>query len=349
MVHYSNTMVTAQKLIYITHTSTTGIRREIKGDSVRFIDEKGAVIKDAETIERFSSIYIPPAWENVWISPLANSHIQAIGYDQKGRKQYVYHPKWIEQSQEHKFEKVLSFAEKLPKLRKTVREHMELRGLPREKVLATIVWLLQHTFIRIGNKEYAEKYNSYGLTTLRNKHVDLNSKTVTFSFRGKKGVHHEVDVENQRVVKTIQKCIELPGYELFQYLDEDKKRKKIDSADVNEYLHEITREEITAKDFRTWGGTMLGALSLYELGDFDTKQIMKKNISKAVKNVSVHLRNTTTVCRKYYIHPKIVTSYQKQILIPYFEAYYRKGMSPVHVPRRGLTKEENALYQLLSL
>ena len=335
-------------LTYISDSGIPGIRREQKGESFRFLDDKGKEIQNRAELDRLSQIYIPPAWEDVWISPVENSHIQAIGYDQKGRKQYVYHPRWIEQSQQHKFEKILSFAERLPKLRRTVRSHMELRGLPREKVLATIVWLLQHTFIRIGNKEYAEKYKSYGLTTLRNKHVDVHTKRVTFSFRGKKGVHHEVDIDNPKVVKTIQKCIELPGYELFQYLDEDKQRRKVDSADVNEYLHFVTGDEITAKDFRTWGGTMIGALSLYEMGHFETQKVMKKNISQAVKTVSSHLRNTTTVCRKYYIHPRILTSYEEKLLVPHFDTHFQSGYIHEQTHRRGLTKEENALVHLLA-
>ncbi len=327
------------RLRYITDRSTKGYSRIITGDKTTFIDPSGKPVTEQILIDRLEKVYIPPAWKNVWISPDEKGHIQAVGYDEKGRKQYVYHTDWLAMCQEHKFNKVLFFGENLPRIRRRVKQDMELRGLPKEKVVATVVWLLQNTFIRIGNKEYAKTNQSYGLTTLRMKHVDLHKDSVTFSFKGKSGVMHEVDIEDPRVVKTIRKCVELPGYELFQYVSEDKQRKRIDSGDVNEYLHEITGEEFTAKDFRTWGGTMVAALTLDTLGIFDTPKAMQKNIRTAVKTVSEHLRNTATVCKKYYIHPTVISSYENQELVDHF--------ATTDTRKHGLTTSETALITLL--
>ena len=290
-------------------------------------------------VDRINLLRIPPAWQNVWICPNDRGHIQAIGYDEKGRKQYIYHPEWIEMMQENKFSKVIFFGERLPKIRRKVNEDLALQGLPKERVLATLVWLLQHTFIRIGNEEYAKENQSYGLTTLREKHIEMHTDSATLNFKGKSGVMHEVDISNPRVLKTIRKCVELPGYELFHYINEDGKKTAIDSGDVNDYLKFITDDDFTAKDFRTWGGTVLAASTLYSLGAFDNEKVMQKNERTAVKNVAQHLRNTISVCRKYYIHPQVITSYENSQLVPHFSTFEKR--------KDGLSREEYAVITLL--
>lgn len=327
------------ELRYISDKKVKGFSRVKKGDGFGFLDTKGAPITDNVMVDRLTKIYIPPAWKNVWISPFANGHIQAVGYDEKGRKQYVYHEGWITMMQQNKFEKVIYFGEHLPDIRRQIKKDMELPGLPKERVLGTLVWLLQNTFIRVGNQEYAKENQSYGLTTLRTKHVDLHRDSATLSFKGKSGVMHEVDIDNPKVLKTIRKCVELPGYELFQYISENGEKKHIDSSDVNEYLHEITKEDITAKDFRTWGGSMLAAVTLLDLGMFDTQKTMAKNVRTAVKKVSEHLRNTTSVCKKYYIHPTVINSYEQEKLLRHFQECTDK--------RPLLSSNECALISLL--
>lgn len=326
---------------YLAETAP-GITRKGDKDHFVYLTAEGNHVKDETTLERVDKLRIPPAWTSVWISPSPNTHLQATGFDQKGRKQYIYHPEWIRLTQEHKFDKVEIFGEKLPLIRETVKKDLSLPGLSQRKVIATVVWLLEHTFIRIGNSEYAKENNSFGLTTLRNKHVTLDKNSVTFSFKGKSGIEHELSIAHPTVVKTIRTCIELPGYELFQYLDEEKKRRCVDASEVNDYLQEITDEAITAKDFRTWGGTMLSAKDLYELGDATTKKDLKKNISQAVKQVAKKLGNTPTVSRNYYIHPTVITTYQDHILIPHLDEYRNKRKENDH-----LKPTEYAVLELL--
>lgn len=327
------------KLRYVSDKKHKGFSRELRGKHYSYFDPKGEQIKDSVMVDRINGLRIPPAWQNVWISANDRGHIQAIGYDEKGRKQYIYHPEWIEMMQQNKFNKVIYFGERLPRIRRHVNEDLALPGLPKERVLATLVWMLQHTFIRIGNEEYAKENQSFGLTTLRNKHVEMHESTVSLNFKGKSGVMHEIDITNPRIVKTIRKCVELPGYELFHYLDENGKKSTIDSEDVNQYLKHITDEDFTAKDFRTWGGTVLAASTLNTLGNYDTQKLMVKNIRAAVKNVSQHLRNTIAVCRKYYIHPTVIQSYEEQELVPFFQSFEGK--------KSGLTPQEFALINLL--
>lgn len=311
---------------YIGET-TKGITRE--GDKDHFIFKKadGERVKDKVTLDRIDGLRIPPAWTGIWISPKNNTHLQATGIDQKGRKQYLYHPQWTRLCQEHKFDKVELFGKHLPTIREQIERDMLTRGLTQRRVLATVVWLLEHTFIRIGNEEYAKENQSFGLTTLRNKHVDLEGDRVRFSFKGKSGIEHEKEITNPTVVKTIRKCIELPGYEVFQYLDEEKNRHAVDSQEVNEYLQEMTGEKITAKDFRTWGGTMISAQTLEKIGPAENKTALKKNLSHTCKVVSKRLGNTATVCRSYYIHPTVFKTYEKEILIPHLKAYKNKSKS----------------------
>lgn len=327
------------QLRYVSDKKVKGITRELRGKNFAYFDPHKKQITDSVMIERINALRIPPAWQNVWICPNNRGHIQAIGYDERGRKQYIYHTEWVDMMQQNKFNKVIYFGERLPRIRRHVNEDLALPGLPKERVLATLVWMLQHTFIRIGNEEYAKENQSFGLTTLRNKHVEMHTSTVSLNFKGKSGVMHEVDITNPRIVKTIRKCVELPGYELFHYLDDNGQKNTIDSEDVNQYLKHITDEDFTAKDFRTWGGTVLAASTLNELGLYDTKTAMVRNIRAAVKNVSQHLRNTIAVCKKYYIHPTVIQSYEEQELIPFFQKFDEK--------KTGLNPQEYALINLL--
>jgi DNA topoisomerase-1 len=305
-------------LRYISDT-TPGYSRQKMGHGFTYFYTNGKRITDPIVRDRIEKLAIPPAWTNVWICSVDYGHIQATGQDEKGRKQYVYHPEWSKLSQDTKFQKLTSFAEILPPLRREIRGKIAERGLTKDKVIATIIWLLQKTFIRVGNIEYAKENNSYGLTTMRPKHVDVVGDTIQFEFMGKSGKRHKVDVTHPRVARTIRKLEELPGYELFQYVDDGGERHTITSEEVNDYLKSVTGDDITAKDFRTWGGTVIGAESLYDLGVFSSETVAKKNIVQAVKQVSLELGNTTAVCRSYYIHPTVIESYEKEILIPHFE------------------------------
>lgn len=307
-----------------------------------YYDTKGNKIKDVEKLNRIKNLVIPPAWEKVWISPKKNGHIQATGIDEKGRKQYIYHPEWIRIGQENKFSKVIDFGNALPSLRKRISYDMKLSGMDKRKILATIVWLLEHTFIRIGNETYSKENNSFGLTTLRNRHVSVKGSDIRFSFRGKSGISHELEISHPVIAKTIKKCIELPGYELFQYMDENKEIHSIDSQDVNNFLREITGDSFTAKDFRTWGGTNIASIELYKTGIFENKTQLRKILSQTYKTVSEHLGNTVSVCKSYYIHPSVVTSYSSHALVPHFSKHEGKESKI-----KGLEWDEYALVQLL--
>lgn len=319
--------------------SSRGYSRKKVGEHFQYFNTEDKRISDDKVIERINKLRIPPAWKTVWISPSSNTHLQATGLDDKGRKQYIYHQKWIELSQQTKFDKLIDFALSLPKIRSRLSHDLAGNLLDRKRVIATVIWLLQKTFIRVGNEEYAKENDSFGLTTLRNRHVKVKGSEVKFNFKGKSGVEHLVSVSNPKVAKIIKQCIELPGFELFQYVDENGNRHVVDSADVNSYLSDTTKEKITAKEFRTWGGTTLGATTLYKLGDFSDDKGLKKNVVEAVKSVSKHLRNTVAVCRSYYIHPIIFKSYEDKRLIPHFNYGVTDGNS-------GLHKDE---YQVLTL
>lgn len=328
-------------LRYVTD-AMPGFIRVPKGKGFSYYDLKGDRITDERVIERIEALRIPPAWENVWISPVVSGHIQAIGKDEKGRKQYIYHQKWIELSNQNKFNKMLYFSEALPNIRAKIEEDMNISSLSQERILATIVWLLDHTYIRIGNEEYAKDNQHYGLTTLRNKHVDVDGSTVTFAFVGKSGKKHAVGITHPRVARTIRRLEEIPGYELFQYIDENGDNRPVDSQDVNDYIKQITQEPITAKDFRTWGGTVLSASILHEMGEYQTKTELKKNVRDAVCQVAKHLGNTPTVCRGYYIHPVIPQTYEKKILVPHFEK-----VQSTQKKKKGLSRAEFATVTLL--
>lgn len=289
--------------------SKPGIRRERAGEAFRYVDPKGETITDEDVLRRIKSLAIPPAWTDVWICSLANGHLQATGRDARGRKQYRYHPKWREVRDEVKYERMIKFGEALPAIRREVNRALALPGLPREKVLATIVYLLETTMIRVGNEEYARTNKSFGLTTLQRRHVRIDGSDVEFRFRGKSGVYHKVKVHDRRLARIIQRTRDLPGQELFEYVDDDGETRTVDSSDVNEYLRQISGEDYTAKDFRTWSGTVLAAMALQEFEKFDSQAQAKKNVVRAIEQVAEKLGNTPSVCRKCYVHPAILDSY----------------------------------------
>jgi DNA topoisomerase-1 len=286
-----------------------GIHRRKSGKGFSYLSPEGTRLSDLPVLARLRSLVIPPAWTDVWICPFADGHIQATGRDARGRKQYRYHPQFREIRESTKYEHLIAFAEALPPIRAKVREHMALHGLPRQKILATVVHLLETTLIRVGNDDYARQNGSYGLTTLKNRHVAVEGPEIRFRFTGKGGKQWSLRVKDRRVAKIIRACQELPGQELLQYLDEEKQQQAVTSGDVNAYLREITGQNITAKDFRTWAGTVLAALSLGELGSCDSTAQAKRNLRTAVGRVAARLGNTPTICRKCYIHPEVINSY----------------------------------------
>ena len=286
-----------------------GITRKGAGKGFSYRGPDGERITDRKTIARIKSLAIPPAWTDVWICPSANGHLQATGRDGKGRKQYRYHPKWREVRDENKYEHVLAFGRALPAIRERVDADLRRQGLPKEKVVALVVRLLETTLIRVGNDQYAKENKSFGLTTMRDRHADISGTTVTFEFSGKAGVEHEIDLRDRRLARLVKQCQDIPGQHLFQYIDEDGTRQPIDSDDVNAYLKEITGADYTAKDFRTWAGTKLAAEALAEFEEFDSETAAKKNVMSAIERVAARLGNTTTVCRKCYVHPAVIDAY----------------------------------------
>ena len=288
-----------------------GISRRRAGRGWSYLDADGALIREAKQLERIRGSVIPPAWPDVWINPNPRGHIQATGRDARGRKQYRYHPRWRASRDETKFSRMVAFGTALPGIRESIAADLGRPGLPREKTLAVVVRLLDESLIRVGNAEYARDNASYGLTTLRDKHVDVEGTTIHFTFRGKSGKLHEVDVRDRRVAGMLKRLQDLPGQHLFQYLDDDGTPQTIDSDDVNAYLHQIAGEGFTAKDFRTWGGTVLAARSLRDLGPFASEAAMKTNIVAAVDAVAARLGNTRAVCRAAYIHPAVLLGYER--------------------------------------
>jgi DNA topoisomerase I len=286
-----------------------GIRRVRRGKSFRYVDTDGCPILDQETIARIKSFVIPPAWNEAWICPLANGHLQATGRDSRGRKQSRYHPRWREVRDETKYERLTLFGSILPAIRQRIEQDLALPSMSREKILATIIRLMETTLIRVGNEEYARDNHSYGLTTLRNKHVAVNGHTVHFEFPGKSGIRHSIDLHDRRVARIVKQCLDLTGYELFQSVDETGTRRSIDSADVNSYLRAIAADNFTAKDFRTWAGSVLACTMLQEFDNFSSETEAKKNIVAAIKGVARQLGNTPAVCRKCYVHPTVLEHY----------------------------------------
>ncbi|MDQ2919945.1 MAG: DNA topoisomerase IB [Verrucomicrobiota bacterium] len=286
-----------------------GYTRKKKGDDFEYFDSAGQPITDERRVLRIQRLAIPPAYTDVWICPWSNGHIQATGRDARGRKQYRYHEKWREARDETKYERMVVFGAALPEIRQRVNEDLALPGLPKNKVLATIVSIMERTFIRVGNEEYARENKSYGLTTMRNRHVKVHGGKLHFNFRGKSGVEHSVQVADRRLARIVKKMQDLPGQDLFGFLDEEDKVQDISSQDVNDYLREITGEDFTAKDFRTWAGTVLAAVALNAQKGFKTKTEAKQNVKTAIAAVSKILGNTPTVCRKCYVHPAVLETY----------------------------------------
>ncbi|MDQ6625186.1 MAG: DNA topoisomerase IB [Verrucomicrobiota bacterium] len=286
-----------------------GYTRKRKGDDFEYYDTHGKPITDEARLLRIRRLAVPPAYADVWICPTANGHLQATGRDARGRKQYRYHEKWREARDETKYDRMLVFGAALPKIRERVEADLALPGLPKNKVLATIVSIMERTFIRVGNEEYARTNKSYGLTTMRNKHVAVKGAKVQFNFRGKSGVEHQIAVADRRLARIVKKVQDLPGQELFGFVAENGEAQDIKSQDVNDYLREITGEEFTAKDFRTWAGTVLAAVALDAVEAFDNKTQAKKNVKAAITAVAKILGNTPTVCRKCYVHPVVLETY----------------------------------------
>jgi DNA topoisomerase I len=291
-----------------------GIRRQKRGKGFRYLSPDGSPVKDAATLERIRKLAIPPAYSDVWICLDERGHIQATGRDAKQRKQYRYHPRFREVRDSTKYHHMLEFAAALPLIRRHVDEHMRLRGLQREKVLATVVHLLETTMIRVGNADYAKQNKSYGLTTLGDRHVAINGSELRFQFKGKSGKTWRLKVKDRRVARIVKASQDLPGQHLFQYLDEDGARREVTSGDVNAYLKEISGRDITAKDFRTWNGTVLAAMALAAYESVDSQAAAKRNIRAAIESVASRLGNTPTICRKCYIHPEVFEAYLSEEL-----------------------------------
>ncbi|MEQ1857312.1 MAG: DNA topoisomerase IB [Longimicrobiales bacterium] len=302
-------------LLY-TPDSLRGIRRERLGAAFVYIGSNGQPVTNEQKLRRIRSLAIPPAWTDVWICPHSNGHLQVTARDARGRKQYRYHLKYRAVRDETKFSRMMDFSRVLPAARQAIEAHLGLPGLPRQKVLATVVWLLERTLIRVGNIEYARENETFGLTTLEDRHVIVRGKTVTFSFTGKSGIEHTKSIVDSRIARIVQRCQTLPGEPLFQYVDSDGNRQDVDSGAVNEYLREIAGAGITAKDFRTWAGTMLAAAALREIGTARLLKHKKSNIVKAIDRVAEHLGNTRAVCRQYYIHPVVLEAYLRGKVIP---------------------------------
>jgi DNA topoisomerase-1 len=330
-------------LVYVSDEEP-GIRRRKSGKGFTYVKPGGGKVEDASTLGRIKALAIPPAWTDVWICPRPNGHIQATGRDAKGRKQYRYHQAFREIRESTKYEHMLAFAQGLPAIRERVSEHLSLPGLPREKVLATVVHLLETTLIRVGNSDYARQNKSYGLTTLRDPHVKIEGPSLRFQFKGKSGKTWQLQVKDRRVARIVKACQDLPGQHLFQYLDDQGEQQSVTSADVNAYLREITGRDITAKDFRTWAGTVLAAMALAEFERFDSQAKAKKNIRAAIEQVSAQLGNTPTICRKCYVHPEVFACYLDGDLLvelrEQVEAELREELA-------GLRPEEAAVLTLL--
>jgi DNA topoisomerase I len=330
-------------LKWVTDTQP-GIRRKRKGGGFIYVDAKGKQVRDEDQLHRARSLVIPPAWTDVWICSSEFGHIQATGRDAKGRKQYRYHPKWREVRDGTKYHRMMHFAKALPRIRRRVRKDLSLPALPREKVLAAVVRLLETTLIRVGNEEYAKENESFGLTTMQDRHAKFNGAGVKFRFKGKSGIEHDIDLSDKKLAKVVKACRDLPGQELFQYIDENGKVCDIGSGDVNKYLQEIAGEDFTAKDFRTWAGTVLAAKALQEYENFTSQRQAKRFMVAAVESVAKKLGNTKAVCRKCYIHPEVFNSYLDGTLVQTLRQQVEKQLSG---PLRGLRPAEAAVLVLL--
>ena len=332
----------AAGLRYVSDQATAGIRRLGRPRRFRYVDASGRRIADKSVLQRIHALAIPPAWTGVWICAQADGHLQATGRDARGRKQYRYHPRWRVVRDEVKYGRLVSFAAALPRIRTRTQADLTRSGLPREKVLAAVVQLLEKTLIRVGNEEYARQNGSIGLTTMRDAHAKVNGSTVRFEFRGKSRIRHAVDLEDRRLAAIVKACRDLPGYELFQYVDDDGTRQVIDSSDVNAYLRELCGDDFTAKDFRTWFGTVLAARALAGVAGFASQREAKRKVVQAIESVARSLGNTKTVCRKSYIHPAVIDAFMDGATIRIGKARALRAAAA------GLTPEERAVVALVS-
>lgn len=332
----------AVNLVYV-NDNQPGIQRVKEGNLFKYFFE-GKEIKDEEELLRIKRLVIPPAWENVWICPLENGHLQVTGIDVRKRKQYKYHPNWNALRNHTKFYRLYAFGTALPWLRVKMEKDLSLPGLPLLKVLATVVSLMERTNIRIGNNSYEKIYGSYGITTLKDRHVKISGNSIKFSFKGKKGVYHDISIQSKRLAGIVKKCQDIPGKELFQYIDENGERRTIDSGLVNDYIKTISGGDFTAKDLRTWSGTAQALIAFKELGLSETQAETKRNIIAALDLVSNLLGNTRTVCKKYYVHPLIISLYESKTLQKYFSQLEELEADD---NKSGLTKEEKLLMNIL--
>jgi DNA topoisomerase-1 len=329
-------------LVYVKDTES-GISRLKKGKGFSYyLDNKP--VKNKKDLERIKKLVIPPAWKNVWICSLENGHLQATGLDAKQRKQYLYHVLWQQLRNETKFHKLYEFGKVLPQLRLKLEQDIEEKELTQRKVLAAVISLMERTYIRVGNVDYEKLYGSYGLTTLKDKHVNINGENIHFSFKGKKGVQHNITLHSKKLARIVKECREIPGKELFQYYDEEGNRRSIDSGLVNAYIKEATCMDFTAKDMRTWAGTIHAMHALWSMGDAITEAECKKNIVAALDAVSEKLGNTRSVCKKYYVHPLLIQLYQEKKLTKYMEALDK---IEEYDNISGLTSEEQVLMKIL--
>lgn len=317
------------------------IERKRTSKSFKFL-KNGEPLSDKEEVERIKKLVIPPAWENVKICPFPNGHLQVTGLDARSRKQYIYHPGWTEIRNQTKFYKMAAFGKMLPKIRKQVDEDLDLKGMPQRKVIALVIRLMEETHIRIGNDCYAKQNKSYGLSTLRSRHVKISKGKMKFSFIGKKGKEHSISVRNKKLIRLVNRCEELPGWEVFKYIDENGEKKTIDSGMVNRYIQEITGELFSAKDFRTWGGTKVFFEKLMDMEYSHQEKDIKANIITAFDTAAEALGNTRSVCRSSYVHPKVVDLYESGEILPYFQKVARKRTS-----KPNLSKSEEVLLELL--
>jgi len=321
-----------------------GILRKGTGRHITYVDCRGKPVRNNATLARIRSLAIPPAWTDVWIAPYEDAHLQATGRDARGRKQYRYHARWRESRDSAKYANLAAFARALPGIRRRVAADLQRTGLPRERVLAAVVRLLELSLIRIGNDEYVRQNRSFGLTTMHDRHAQVRGATLHFRFRGKSGVVHDVDLESRGLARIVRGCQELPGQQLFQYLDDKGRVRDVGSTDVNDYLRDLAQREISAKDFRTWTGTVLAAMALHDLGDYQTMTQAKRKVRRAIEHVASRLRNTPAVCRKCYVHPAILKAYLDHKLLPALDRAARNGRRP---GAHALHRDEAAVLALL--
>jgi DNA topoisomerase I len=321
-----------------------GIRRTRTGSAFTYVDPTGSPVGDPDERLRIKALAIPPAWTDVWICPNPRGHLQATGRDARGRKQYRYHARWRQVRDEAKYERLLAFGDALPRIRRQAAQDLELRGLPRRKVLAAVVQLLEGTLIRVGNDEYARDNDSYGLTTLQDDHARIRGDEVRFTFRGKSGKDHSIGLHDQRLARVVKQCRDIPGQRLFQYKGEDGEYHSVYSEDVNDYLREITGHDFTAKDFRTWAGTVLAAQALRDFESFDSQVQAKKNVVRAIESVAERLGNTTAVCRKCYVHPAVLEAYLEGAMA---EGLRQRAEAEIKHDLGSLPPEEAAVLCLL--